>query len=950
MFLREHDPELNSTNMLDVYRSDSQKSDSSQRPRVSFNRDVRIKKIGNSDAASIVEALAGDGEGHLVPTPVRREKIKASKRELALEADRVLKQADSVASLHSDVPPRRQQRSKPDGGSLQRKTSFGGTDSKKWNSEGKLSSYMSLDRPKNRIRKREQPTWEDQRHGGQQYRSSTDLTTAVAPPKRRSTASSGTGKLTRSVSDAGDRDKPLASGDGGDAKRSISLFGTIQRIKTKIKKRPTAMAVDRSSEPSTTAAAATVTPGPSPPPAPVRAKKQLSPIIESSPRDEYFKYSVGGPLDYGGASPPRPVRGHKVDRIVRKLQQQQQHHHQQQATAAELARHPSPPPPPPQQSSSPDFAHAHNGNEPFSYTATSSPTIVHLPDDTAAADRPPPPRRLQRQQQYRSAGGMDDTWTSYDDLSHRRDALESRLQKRAAAVVVRPQRTGTGTGTGASVRVRTPTVSAASPDTYATVYKKNETLGGGDRYFERKIVTEHRFARRTPGLSGDGAGDDREHLDDDADAVDADRRDRRDYRDVADRGGDHHHHQHHHHRDAGRGRPPTSRTSSGMPTIVSRNNVTVVNGPRSVPGAHAADKPAKKRSRLDKFKMLFTGGSSASKENKRPSPSARAQYNSSDPESYTSSLRKRYNVFTGSDNNKQGNHVSGNRRTSSPSKTSKPTGNNAWFKSLDRFGKKNKRSKTFTSGSENDDEIRVHRVNDRNNSKGTTRSYHSVGNLNSLDMDHSPRLIADKRHSLIDSSAGSTTEGDSSQKSHKSTVYLHATTVGEIPESRQLHQSVFGAKSRRAASREELSSRNDAFGGGGAQKRTLSRSVSVLAPWAPRHSEGRTVDYDERGRPPRAPSSTRHGPVKATKSDPEESSAAGTGRSASAARIKNRTPNRASSGEESSLLDEVIIRTTSRTGKLIKDDRSTSRQIGRSMSSANRSATGGTLTRVKTKS
>lgn len=86
------------------------------------------------------------------------------------------------------------------------------------------------------------------------------------------------------------------------------------------------------------------------------------------------------------------------------------------------------------------------------------------------------------------------------------------------------------------------------------------------------------------------------------------------------------------------------------------------------------------------------------------------------------------------------------------------------------------RSKTFTSGSENDDEIRVHRVNDRNNSKGTTRSYHSVGNLNSLDMDQSPRLAADKRHSLIDSSAGSTTEGDSSQKSHKSTVYLHATT------------------------------------------------------------------------------------------------------------------------------------------------------------------------------
>lgn len=167
--------------------------------------------------------------------------------------------------------------------------------------------------------------------------------------------------------------------------------------------------------------------------------------------------------------------------------------------------------------------------------------------------------------------------------------------------------------------------------------------------------------------------------------------------------------------------------------------------------------------------------------------------------------------------------------------------------------------------------------------------------------------------------------------------------VGEIPESRQLHQSVFGAKSRRAASREELSSRNDAFGA--PQKRTLSRSVSVLAPWAPRHGEGRTVDYDERGRPPRAPSANRrpsparHAAVKASaRSDPEESSPS----------VRKA---RASSGEESSLLDEVIIRTTSRTGKLIKDDRSTSRQIGRSMSSVNRAGGGGgvTVTRVRTK-
>lgn len=176
-------------------------------------------------------------------------------------------------------------------------------------------------------------------------------------------------------------------------------------------------------------------------------------------------------------------------------------------------------------------------------------------------------------------------------------------------------------------------------------------------------------------------------------------------------------------------------------------------------------------------------------------------------------------------------------------------------------------------------------------------------------------------------------------------------TVGEIPESRQVHQSVFGAKSRRAASREELSSRNDAFGAG-TQKRTLSRSVSMLAPWAPRQTDGRTVDYDERGRPPRAPSNrtaARHPAVKATKSDPEEASA---GRPSSSAARKTRPSNRASSGEESSLLDEVIIRTTSRTGKLIKDDRSTSRQIGRSMSSvaANNRPAAGTMHRVRTKS
>lgn len=499
---------------------------------------------------------------------------------------------------------------------------------------------MSLDRPKNKIRKKETPTWEEQqRYGGggaqQQYRSSAD---PMAPPKRRSvTSPTAGGRLTRSVSDAGDRDKPLAATD---TKRSISLFGTIERIKTKIKKLPTAAAAAAAGTGRKTAAAEpevrVVTSIPSPPPAPVRAKKQLSPIIESSPRDEYFKYSVGGPLGAtNDVSPARPVRGHKVERIVRQLQHQQrlqEQQQQQQQQSAELAAHPSPSSPSSSSSSSPDAAHVHNGNEPFSYTATGSPTIVHLPDLAANRRPPPPPPPSQQQHQYRSAAGMDDTWTSYDDLSHRRDALESRLQKRAQTVV-RPPRATTTAGSSSTVRVGRTSDGTRSPDTYATVYKKNETLGGGDRYFERKIVTEHRFARRTPRLSEDGEDDRDDGLDE------YHRNGERDefYRDDFQDGG-----------GTSRRKPPPSR-STGMPTVVSRNKVPVVNGPQST--TVYAEKPAKKRSRLDKFKMLFTGGgSSASKENKRPSQTTKTQYNSSDPESYTSSLRKRYNVFTGAEN------------------------------------------------------------------------------------------------------------------------------------------------------------------------------------------------------------------------------------------------------------------------------------------------------------
>lgn len=116
------------------------------------------------------------------------------------------------------------------------------------------------------------------------------------------------------------------------------------------------------------------------------------------------------------------------------------------------------------------------------------------------------------------------------------------------------------------------------------------------------------------------------------------------------------------------------------------------------------------------------------------------------------------------------------------------------------------------------------------------------------------------RRRIYDSSAESTTEGDSSQHSAKSMIYLHAATVGDIPGPRNIYKS-----ERRSQSREELSS----IGDGSTtvltpNKKTLSRSISVLAPWRPKHyKEDRSLHYDSgngsdfgRGKPPTGPLKT----------------------------------------------------------------------------------------------
>ncbi|XP_065083081.1 uncharacterized protein blo [Ochlerotatus camptorhynchus] len=78
------------------------------------------------------------------------------------------------------------------------------------------------------------------------------------------------------------------------------------------------------------------------------------------------------------------------------------------------------------------------------------------------------------------------------------------------------------------------------------------------------------------------------------------------------------------------------------------------------------------------------------------------------------------------------------------------------------------------------------------------------------------------------------TEGESSQQSQRSVVFLHATTVGDIP-----HPHIANAH-RMAYSRESLNNPKNVQ----PMTRTVSRSVSVLAPWKPKHMrDGYEINY-----------------------------------------------------------------------------------------------------------
>lgn len=119
---------------------------------------------------------------------------------------------------------------------------------------------------------------------------------------------------------------------------------------------------------------------------------------------------------------------------------------------------------------------------------------------------------------------------------------------------------------------------------------------------------------------------------------------------------------------------------------------------------------------------------------------------------------------------------------------------------------------------------------------------------------------------------GSAMQSGASAESQRS-VYLHATTVADIPTIASVPNSAkaqqMQSARRRALSREDMSALSGSDRAGSTLRRTrqISRSYSVLAPWKPRHYRdkfeitysnqqapaGPAVNHHDVGKPPRAP-------------------------------------------------------------------------------------------------
>ncbi|XP_069676586.1 zinc finger CCCH domain-containing protein 13 isoform X2 [Periplaneta americana] len=339
--------------MPDVSRSDSQRSDSS-RPRVSFNRDVHVKRISTPGAPRVVGALAGDGEGHLVPLPVRRERpTRLSRRELAKEAERVLAQADSVACTTQSLldqksnpnrkfktlPPLRRKNKKnhnkihetlneesPPSSPERRKQSTDTQESppssldRKSAKRGIVASvFSSLDRSTSKKHKHAEEDRHSLRISKNNSSSLNDLTDD-RPSKQKV-------NLKRSVSDASAK-KPAKNYKSKKSGVFLSLDRlTARRNKSKNKTlvvhsdhsdrspvRPRKNILKKSYSDSESAAQD---------PSQLRQKKQLSPIIEAAPREDYFHEQQSAMLHSSQLPTQKPAltRGHTVDAMVKRLSQ-----------------------------------------------------------------------------------------------------------------------------------------------------------------------------------------------------------------------------------------------------------------------------------------------------------------------------------------------------------------------------------------------------------------------------------------------------------------------------------------------------------------------------------------------------------------------------------------------------------------------------------------------------
>ncbi|XP_023934305.1 calponin homology domain-containing protein DDB_G0272472 [Bicyclus anynana] len=124
-------------------------------------------------------------------------------------------------------------------------------------------------------------------------------------------------------------------------------------------------------------------------------------------------------------------------------------------------------------------------------------------------------------------------------------------------------------------------------------------------------------------------------------------------------------------------------------------------------------------------------------------------------------------------------------------------------------------------------------------SKGDVRRHRGDDRGSSSELRSSkPELSRDlkpHRRTPVAHSGESSTEGDSSHQSQRSVVYLHATTVGDIPDPGR-------ARNR---SRDDVSSLMSS----NVQVRSTTKSFSLFAPWTPRHhSEQYDVHYAQKPR------------------------------------------------------------------------------------------------------